>query len=87
MGAQYLWVSSRKEAALFILRATETIKAGWIPVFVLQHAAMPDGNRLLLQKGGLPFPHPFPEHYSKLPGWLHENSTPAEPKAAQLDLF
>ena len=67
--------------------ATETLKAGWIPVFVLQHAAMPDGNRLLLQKGGLSFPHPFPEHYSKLPGWLLENSTPAEPKATQLGLF
>jgi len=67
--------------------ATETLKAGWIPVFVLNHDAMPDGNRLLLQKGGLPFPHPFPEHYSKLPGWLLENSTPSEPKPTQLGLF
>jgi hypothetical protein len=80
-------VSSQQEAALFILRATETLKAGWIPVFVLQHAAMREGNRLLLQKGGLSFPHPFPEHYSKLPGWLLENSTPSGPKPTQLGLF
>jgi len=54
---------------------------------VLQHAAMREGNRLLLQKGGLSFPHPFPEHYSKLPGWLLENSTPSGPKPTQLGLF
>lgn len=35
--------------------ATEALKAEWIPVFVLDHAAMPDGNRLLLQKGGVSF--------------------------------
>jgi predicted Rossmann fold nucleotide-binding protein DprA/Smf involved in DNA uptake len=44
--------------------ATETLKAGWVPVFILDHPEMPDGNRLLMQKGGLPFPHPFPEHFS-----------------------
>jgi predicted Rossmann fold nucleotide-binding protein DprA/Smf involved in DNA uptake len=67
--------------------ATEVLKAGWIPVFVLEHAAMPEGNRQLLQKGGLEFPHPFPEHYSKLTGWLQENSTPPKPKAIQPVLF
>lgn len=67
--------------------ATEALKAGWLPVFILDHPAMPEGNRLLLQKGGLPFPHPFPQHYSKLPGWLEEQITPQKPKATQLDLF
>jgi len=47
--------------------ASEALKAGWLPVFVLEHPAMPQGNRLLIQKGGLPFPHPFPEHFTRLP--------------------
>lgn len=67
--------------------ATEALKAGWIPVFVLDHAAMPDGNRLLLQKGGAAFPHPFPEHYRKLAEWLLENSPPLKPTATQLGLI
>jgi predicted Rossmann fold nucleotide-binding protein DprA/Smf involved in DNA uptake len=67
--------------------ATEALKAGWIPVFVLAHPAMPEGNRLLMQKGGVGFPYPFPEHYSKLPGWLLENSAPPKPKATQPGLF
>jgi hypothetical protein len=48
---------------------------------------MPEGNRQLLQRGGLAFPHPFPEHYSKLPGWLEVNSSAFKPKATQLGLF
>ncbi|HNT53795.1 MAG TPA: DNA-processing protein DprA [Anaerolineaceae bacterium] len=67
--------------------ATEALKAGWLPVFVLDHPAMPEGNRLLLQKGGVAFPHPFPEHYSQLPGWLLENSLPPKQPATQLGLF
>ena len=55
--------------------------------FVLDHATMPEGNRLLLQKGAVPFPHPFPEHFNKLPGWLLENSAPPRPNATQLGLF
>jgi len=66
--------------------ATEALKAGWIPVFILEHALMPEGNRLLLQKGGVAFPHPFPEHYSKLSEWLKENSLPPKPQATQLGL-
>jgi predicted Rossmann fold nucleotide-binding protein DprA/Smf involved in DNA uptake len=67
--------------------ASEALKAGWLPVFVLEHAAMPEGNRQLLQKGGVAFPHPFPYHYSKLPDWLQENSIPPKPKAVQPTLF
>lgn len=50
--------------------ATETLKSGWVPVFVLEHDAMPEGNRLLLQKGALAFPHPFKDKPVKLPEWL-----------------
>jgi predicted Rossmann fold nucleotide-binding protein DprA/Smf involved in DNA uptake len=67
--------------------ATEALKAGWLPIFVLDHFAMPEGNRLLLQKGAIAFPHPFPEHYSRLPGWLSENSAPSKSQTKQLGLF
>ncbi len=67
--------------------ASETLKNGWVPVFVLDHAAMPDGNRLLLKKGGISFPHPFPEHYSKLPEWLQEHGAAPKIQATQLGLF
>ena len=48
---------------------------------------MPDGNRLLLQKGGVAFPHPFPKHPNKLPEWLLENGASSKPKATQLGLL
>ncbi len=67
--------------------AMETLKAGWVPVFVLEHPNMPEGNRLLIQKGGVPFPHPFPEHYSKLENWLKDHSQPAKPSPIQLGLL
>lgn len=67
--------------------ATEALKAGWIPVFVLDHSAMPEGNHLLLKKGGVAFPHPFPEHYSKLPEWLQKYSAFPKPKTTQLALL
>ena len=67
--------------------ATEALKASWLPVFVLDHSAMPEGNRQLLQKGGVAFPHPFPEHYSKLASWLQENSVQPKLKAIQPTLF
>lgn len=67
--------------------ATEALKNGWVPIFVLDHAAMPDGNHLLLQKGGISFPHPFPEHYSKLSRWLQDHSVSPKTQAMQLGLF
>ena len=67
--------------------ASEALKAGWLPVFVLEHPAMPDGNRRLLQKGALPFPHPFPEHYSKLRDWLQAQATVDKPHPKQLGLL
>jgi predicted Rossmann fold nucleotide-binding protein DprA/Smf involved in DNA uptake len=68
--------------------ATEALKAGWLPVFILEHPEMPEGNRLLLQKGGLPFPYPFPEHYSKILKWLEvQAKRNNKPKPHQLGLF
>ncbi len=66
--------------------ATETLKNKWVPVFVLEHAHMPEGNKLLLQKGALPFPHPFKEPPVKLPEWMKIKaaSLPAEPSQPSL---
>jgi predicted Rossmann fold nucleotide-binding protein DprA/Smf involved in DNA uptake len=67
--------------------AMETLKKGWVPVYVLEHPQMPDGNRLLLQKGGLSFPHPFPLHHSKLLEWLGAQAVKPKPKPSQPQLF
>lgn len=63
--------------------ATETLKNDWAPVFVLEHDQMPQGNRLLLQKGAAAFPHPFKDSPLKLTEWLNNNKpdsrTPVQP--------
>jgi len=67
--------------------ATETLKNKWIPVFVLEHNQMPDGNKLLLQKGALAFPHPFKEKPVKLPEWLKEKTASLPDQPSQPSLF
>ena len=67
--------------------ATEALKAGWLPVFVLEHPTMADGNRKLLEKGGLPFPHPFPDDLSNLPDWLQASVSQFGAGPTQLGLF
>jgi DNA processing protein len=67
--------------------ATETLKNGWIPVFVLEHEAMPKGNKLLIQKGAFPFPHPFRESPAKLLEWLKGNAANFPQKPDQPNLF
>ena len=67
--------------------ATEAIKHQWLPVFVLDHAEMPDGNKQLIKKGALPIPHPFPEHYLQLKEWLEKQSSLIKPEIEQPGLF
>jgi len=67
--------------------ATETLKNGWVPVFVLEHAQMPEGNKLLIQKGALPFPHPFKETPLKLAKWLEEKAASQQRAPIQPGLF
>jgi hypothetical protein len=67
--------------------ATETFKNNWVPVFVLEHEQMPMGNKLLLQKGALPFPHPFKEPPIKLPEWMKEKAASLSSKPSQPSLF
>ncbi len=67
--------------------ATETLRNGWIPVFALEHDQMPDGNKLLLQKGALPFPQPFKEAPLKLAEWLGEKAASLPQQPTQPGLF
>jgi DNA processing protein len=67
--------------------ATEALRAKWIPVFVLEHPAMPEGNTLLLQKGALGFPHPFTEDRRKLRDWLEAQAAQIKPEPYQPGLF
>ncbi|MEW5941404.1 MAG: DNA-processing protein DprA [Chloroflexota bacterium] len=67
--------------------ATETLKNNWVPVFVLEHEQMPEGNKLLLQRGALKFPHPFKEPPIKLPEWMKEKAASLSPKPSQPSLF
>jgi len=67
--------------------ATETLKNGWVPIFVLEHEQMPEGNKLLLQKGALPFPHPFREKPVKLQAWLNDKASNLPSRPEQPNLF
>jgi predicted Rossmann fold nucleotide-binding protein DprA/Smf involved in DNA uptake len=67
--------------------ATETLKNGWVPVFVLYHDRMPEGNKLLLQKGALPFPHPFQEKPVTLLSWLQGKASSLPTRPEQPNLF
>jgi predicted Rossmann fold nucleotide-binding protein DprA/Smf involved in DNA uptake len=67
--------------------ATEALKNTWLPVFVLKHEQMPEGNKFLLQKGALVFPHPFKDKPVKLPDWLKEKSSGFSNKPVQPNLL
>ena len=67
--------------------ATEALKNNWVPVFVLEHEAMPEGNKLLLQKGALAFPHPFREAPVNLPDWMKEKAASVQSRPNQPSLF
>ncbi len=67
--------------------ASEALRNQWLPVFILEHEAMPEGNRRLLQKGGLPFPYPFPVGFRELPAWLQEHAGGQASSPTQMGLF
>jgi DNA processing protein len=58
--------------------ATEALKHGWVPVFVLESDDMPEGNRQLLQRGALPFPEKAAILSTELRDWLDRHA-PAPP--------
>jgi predicted Rossmann fold nucleotide-binding protein DprA/Smf involved in DNA uptake len=67
--------------------AEEALKADWVPVFVVDGPDLPDGNRLLLKRGALPFPFDFNDSPSSLGAWLEEHSPPRQPVPVQGTLF
>jgi len=68
--------------------STEAIKNGWLPVFVLEHDQMPDGNKLLLHKGGLTLTYSsFNKSSFKLEELLKEKSASQSEAASQPKLF
>lgn len=67
--------------------ATETLKNSWVPVFVLEDSQMSEGNKLLLQKGALAFPHPFKDKPVKFPERLKEKANTLRSQPNQPSLF
>jgi DNA processing protein len=67
--------------------ATESLRAKWIPVFALDYPGMPEGNKMLMEKGALGFPHPFKENRLKLKEWLDAQATQIRPDPTQPGLF
>ncbi len=67
--------------------AEEALKAGWIPVFVAEGPNVPEGNRLLIKRGGIPFADSFDDSPSSLGGWLEEHTPRKDPVAVQGSLF
>jgi predicted Rossmann fold nucleotide-binding protein DprA/Smf involved in DNA uptake len=67
--------------------AVEAQKNGWVPVFVLEHPDMPEGNRQLMGKGAVGFPYPFQEHPTRLEEWLKSHAAETKSKPTQLGFF
>lgn len=67
--------------------AEEVLRAGWVPVFVVDGPNVPDGNRLLIKRGGIPFPDSFDDSPSSLGDWLEGHTPVKEPAAVQGSLF
>jgi len=67
--------------------STEALKKRWLPVFVVDGPNVPEGNRLLLEKGALPFPMPFPADISEFRVWLEEQRKGFQPPADQHKLM
>jgi predicted Rossmann fold nucleotide-binding protein DprA/Smf involved in DNA uptake len=57
--------------------AIEALRAAWTPVFVRNGDGVPEGNRQLLNRGGLPFSGPLPCPATELSDWLVEHAAPA----------
>lgn len=67
--------------------ATDALKAKWLPVFILEHQGMPEGNKALIKKGGFPLPYPLPVGHLELSGWLEEKTANTNPVPEQLSFL
>jgi predicted Rossmann fold nucleotide-binding protein DprA/Smf involved in DNA uptake len=80
-------VASKVEQGGTWAGATEALRAQWLPVFVLDHPAMPDGNRALLEKGANELPYPIPVKHPQFKTWLDEHAAPGKAPVTQPRLF
>lgn len=67
--------------------ATEALKAKWVPVFVLDGADVPEGNRQLINKGSLPFPDSLLTTALALREWLESQTDSFTPPPVQARLL
>lgn len=67
--------------------AEEALKSGIVPVFVADGPGVPDGNKLLIKRGAIPFPNWFDDSPASLGDWLDDHVPAIEPLAVQGSLF
>jgi predicted Rossmann fold nucleotide-binding protein DprA/Smf involved in DNA uptake len=67
--------------------AEEALKSDFIPVFVVDGPNVPDGNRLLIKRGAIPFPDSFDDSPSSLGDWFEEHRPVNMPVPMQGNLF
>jgi predicted Rossmann fold nucleotide-binding protein DprA/Smf involved in DNA uptake len=67
--------------------AMENLKNEWVPLFVVTYDDMPEGNQLLLERGGIELPLSKVEDYSNLDSYLREESENIPTKPTQPGLF
>ena len=67
--------------------ALEAIKHHWIPIFVVDGPNVPEGNRLLIEKGCLSFPSPFPVPVDDFKSWIQEQAAKYKYPPTQLNLM
>jgi predicted Rossmann fold nucleotide-binding protein DprA/Smf involved in DNA uptake len=67
--------------------ASEVLKNNWLPVFVRDGDDVPDGNKALITKGGIPIPEDY-STWDQLDSWLEEKRLEWEKSQNhQLNLF
>ena len=67
--------------------ATENIRRGWIQLFVVEYKDMPEGNRLLIEHGGISLPVDKLENDKALVEYLESGSKNDPEKPSQLLFF
>jgi predicted Rossmann fold nucleotide-binding protein DprA/Smf involved in DNA uptake len=67
--------------------ATQALKAGWSPVYVLMGPDVPQGNKKLADLGAIPFPVTLLDSQLSLREWLEENRPQAKQDLVQGNLF
>lgn len=67
--------------------AIENLKKEWVPLFVVEYGEMPEGNRLLIEQGGISLPETKFGDSASFIEYLEEMVSKREPKTTQPGLF